>query len=56
MDGKQLKKIRAKMGISQTELARQLCVARNTVNRWEMGIRTISPSVEKLLRLIYKNR
>ena len=56
MKAEQLKAIRAKMGVSQAELARQLCVDRNTVNRWEMGIRAISPSVEKLIHLIVKNR
>lgn len=56
MQPKDLKKIRAKMGLSQSELARQLCVSRNTVNRWEMGLHPISPSVEKLIRLVQKNR
>lgn len=45
----ELKKLRAALGWSQQRLADELGVARNTVNRWEMGERHISAMVQKLL-------
>lgn len=38
-----LKQTRESLHISQAELARQLGVAANTVNRWEAGTRAIPP-------------
>lgn len=48
----QLKRIRAKLKLSQSQLAAKLGVARNTVNRWEMGLRRISPMAERLIRTL----
>lgn len=48
----QLKTLRASLGWSQQRLAEEICVDRNTVNRWEMGIRRISPMTAKLLRTL----
>lgn len=47
-----LKTLRAKLGLSQQALADRLGVARNTVTRWEMGLHPISPTAQKLLRLL----
>ncbi len=47
-----LKQVRAKLGLTQMELAKQLGVARNTVNRWEMGQRRIAPMVERLIKTL----
>ena len=52
MTPRQLKTLRAALGWSQARLAEALGVSRNTVNRWEMGIRKISPLVVKLLATI----
>lgn len=50
-----LKTLRAALGWSQQRLADELGVARNTVNRWEMGDRKISPMVRKLLGTLRRN-
>lgn len=49
MSPAELKTLRAELGLSQQALADQLGVTRNTVNRWEMGDRNISPMARKLL-------
>ena len=38
MTADDLKKMRARLGLTQAELAERLGVERNTVNRWEMGL------------------
>lgn len=48
----QLKTIRAALGWSQTRLAEELGVKRNTVTRWEMGLNPIPPMAEKLLNTL----
>lgn len=48
----QLKSLRAALGWSQQRLADEMGVARNTVNRWEMGERRITAMAEKLLRTL----
>ena len=35
-----IKELREKANMSQSELARRLCVTRSSVNAWEMGIST----------------
>jgi DNA-binding transcriptional regulator YiaG len=40
---RQLTEVREALHLSQIELARQLGVAANTVNRWEAGTRKIPP-------------
>lgn len=55
MKPSELKKLRAALGWSQQRLADELGVARNTVNRWEMGDRNISAMVQKLLGTLRRN-
>lgn len=50
-----IKKLRAQLGWSQQRLADEIGVARNTVNRWEMGDRKISVMVQKLLGTLRRN-
>jgi len=45
-----LKSIRAALGWSQTRLAEELGVARNTVTRWEMGLNPIPPMAQRLIK------
>ena len=52
MTGEQLKEIREKLGLSQTELAERLRVARNTVWRWEQGKRHIPEFLDLALETI----
>lgn len=46
MTGKELKKRRENLGLTQTELAEKLDVKQNTVYRWEAEILPISKTVE----------
>jgi len=50
----ELKALRAKLGLTQPELAEKVSVARNTINRWEMGIRSIPEPVVRLLDYLTK--
>ena len=50
MTPQQLKSLRASLGWSQTRLAEELGVARNTVTRWEMGLNPIPPMAQRLLK------
>lgn len=52
MTSPELKSLRASLGWSQSRLAEELGVRRNTVNRWEMGTNPIPPIAEKLLATI----
>ena len=52
MSGKELKRLRVKMGITQVELGKRLGVAPNSVARWEQGTRIISIPMERFIRLI----
>jgi len=52
MSGKELKRLRVKMGITQVELGKRLGVAGNSVARWERGARDISIPMERFIRLI----
>lgn len=54
MDGKTLKAIRARLGLTQEQLAEHLGVARNSVARWERDEIGMKPSTEKLILLIAK--
>ena len=42
----ELKALRARLGLTQAELADKLGVERNTVNRWEMGLLPIQKITE----------
>jgi len=52
MTSKQLQAFRQQHNLTQQTLAGLLGVHRNTVNRWEMGIREIPIMVEKLLECL----
>ena len=52
MKREELKQIRAKLGLSQLELAQQIGVARNTITRWEMGLRHIPEPVARLVQYL----
>ena len=52
MTGAQLKAIRTKLNLTQTELADQLGVQRNTVTRWEMGMHPISAMAVRLIETL----
>ncbi len=46
MEGKELKKRREKLGLTQTKLAEMLDVKQNTVYRWEAGKLPIAKTIE----------
>lgn len=50
----ELKRLRARLGLTQAQLAERLGVDRNTVTRWEMGLRKISEPVSRLLATLRK--
>lgn len=52
MTAAQLAKLRAKLGMTQEELAEHLGVTRNSVARWEMGRHPISARTERALKLL----
>ena len=49
MLNKQIKKLRTDYGISQVELAKHLCVTKQSVSNWEND--NIQPSIEMLIRI-----
>ena len=54
MTAETLKGVRTKLRLTQAQLNGQLGVARNTVTRWEMGIRSIPEPVVRLLEFLQK--
>lgn len=49
-----IKYLREKAGLTQAELARQLCLSRASVNSWEMGLSAPStPFIVELSRLFH---
>jgi transcriptional regulator with XRE-family HTH domain len=54
MTREELKALRARLGFTQEELAEKVGVARNTINRWEMGIRHIPEPVVRLMDYLTK--
>jgi transcriptional regulator with XRE-family HTH domain len=48
----ELKRLRLRLDLTQTELADQLGVARNTVTRWETGARKIAPPIAIAIRAV----
>ena len=54
MMNEDFKAICTKLGLTQSELGKKLGVARNTVTRWEMGIRGIPEPVVRLLEFLQK--
>src|SRR3972149_9858252 len=47
-----LKAIRAQLKLRQGDLAELIGVARNTVTRWEMGLRHVPEPVARLVRML----
>jgi transcriptional regulator with XRE-family HTH domain len=54
MTREELKALRATLGLTQEDLAEKVGVARNTINRWEMGIRHIPEPVARLVQYLAK--
>jgi len=54
MTGEELKALREKLGFTQTEFGQRVGVARNTVTRWETGLRRIPEPVVRLASYLAK--
>lgn len=52
MEGKELKKIRKELNLTQTELADILGVKMNTVYRWESGILDVPKYIELAMQTV----
>jgi transcriptional regulator with XRE-family HTH domain len=53
----QLKRIRQKLGLTQSELGAQLGVTQNTVARWETSVRGIpEPTARLIERLVAESK
>jgi len=52
MTAEDLKAIRAQLKLRQGDLAELVGVARNTVTRWEMGLRHVPEPVARLVRML----
>lgn len=55
MTGKQIKRIRLKLGLTQVQLAEKVGVSRNTVVRWESGAMGVRESAARLLKTIERD-
>lgn len=53
MTPEELKRHRASLGLTQTDLAVALCVTRRAVVSWETGTRNMPLCAEKLFCLLY---
>jgi transcriptional regulator with XRE-family HTH domain len=56
MTGKQLRSLRAKLGLTQKQLAEKLAVSSNTVARWERDEVEISEPIARLIRMTAAKR
>lgn len=54
MTGKEVRAIRLRLGLTQTELAEKVGVARNTVTRWELGLMGVRESAARLIQFLAK--
>ena len=52
MDGEELRRIRQRLGLSQSQFAEQLGITTSSVARQEQGVIGISGSTAKLARLL----
>jgi transcriptional regulator with XRE-family HTH domain len=52
MTTEDLKAVRDRLNLTQGELAEKVGVARNTITRWETGLRHIPEPVARLVRLL----
>ena len=50
----EVKQLRAKLGLTQQELADKLGVTQTSVARWEMGMHQIEEPTARLLKLLVK--
>lgn len=53
MTADQLKQYRVSLGLTQSQLASELCVTRRAVISWETGSRSMPLPVEKLFCILY---
>ncbi len=53
MKPQDLKRIRQQLGLTQQELADQLGVGRVTVTRWDLGLRSISEPIARLVERVH---
>ena len=56
MTERDVKRVRAKLRLTQDELASLVGVTRNTVARWEMGMHPVSLPIERLIRTLAGSR
>lgn len=49
-----IKKIRCKAGLTQTEFAEKIGVNYHTVMKWEKGKTTPSPMAQKAIEMVFK--
>jgi len=54
VEPRELRRARAGLGLTQAQLAERLGVTKNTVARWEVGIRGIPEPTARLIGLIAK--
>ena len=52
----EVKRLRAKLGMTQQELADSLGVTQTSVARWEMGMHQIEEPTARLLKLLVKTK
>jgi DNA-binding transcriptional regulator YiaG len=52
MGGKELKKMRESLGLTQVKLAEILGIRSNTVARWENGVLIVPKTVELAMRTV----
>ncbi len=56
MTGDEVRTLRRRLGLTQTQLAEQVGVHGNTVARWERGEVRVTEPMARLLRLLAKAR
>lgn len=52
MEGKELRAIRKKMGLTQKQLAEKIGITWNTLARWERGELGIREPISRLIRIL----
>lgn len=52
MTGDEVRAARKRLGLTQAQLAARLGLARNTVTRWEIGLRSVPKMAATLLRML----
>jgi DNA-binding XRE family transcriptional regulator len=54
--GQELKQVRAYLGLTQAEMAQKIGVTRNTVARWEVGLRRIPEPIIRLVQFLAEKK